>query len=511
MGLSESQIKRLINNRNYWNGRFEQLEDARHNKSIRQLQDIEKAYNKTQAAVDKEIRSWYKRFADNNEISMAEAKRLLNSKELAEFQWTVEDYIKYGEENALNQQWMKQLENASARVHISRLEALKLQTQQHVEALLDKVDNDVDKLMRNLYESGYYHTAFEVQKGFKVGWQFASINKNQVDAVIKKPWAVDGYNFSDRIWANKQQLINTLHNSLTKMCTLGKAPDEAISEVAKAMNVSKNKAGKLVMTEAVYFGSEAQHKAFNELDVEKYEIVATLDSSTSDICRELDGKVFPISEYAIGVTAPPFHPWCRTVTAPAFDDFNEGGERAARGEDGKTYHVSADMTYKEWKKEFVKEQDAAMMEMIENAKPLFNAMQESGLMRMPSIDSFAKMQYNNTPAYKNIVLRYENLTGKRQWSAVEFNPETVTDHFTRHRSSIGVQTKEEYARLALEFVNNNIDKTVLICDDGVRRMYSENDNLFASVYADGTISTFYKPKTGKKYWMSQVKKYGKDK
>lgn len=43
---------------------------------------------------------------------------------------------------------------------------------------------------------------------------------------------------------------------------------------------------------------------------------------------------------------PPFPPWCRTVTVPYFDD--DISKRAARDEDGKTYYVSSDMTYKHW-------------------------------------------------------------------------------------------------------------------------------------------------------------------
>ena len=35
-----------------------------------------------------------------------------------------------------------------------------------------------------------------------------------------------------------------------------------------------------------------------------------------------------------------------------FED-EDYGERAARGADGKTYYVPADMTYKDWEKTFV--------------------------------------------------------------------------------------------------------------------------------------------------------------
>lgn len=108
------------------------------------------------------------------------------------------------------------------------------------------------------------------------------------------------------------------------------------------------------MTEEAYFSSAAQKDCFYDLDVEKYEIVATLDSYTSEICRSLDGKVFPMKDFEPGVTAPPFHVWCRSTTVPYFDEnFGQTGERAARGADGKTYYVPADMTYEEWKKTFV--------------------------------------------------------------------------------------------------------------------------------------------------------------
>ena len=109
----------------YWQERFQQLEEAQHDTSVQTMQSIEQEFRRTEQVLDGKINAWYQRFASNNKISMIEARRLLNSDELEEFKWDVQDYIKYGEENGINQQWMKELENASAKVHISRLEALK--------------------------------------------------------------------------------------------------------------------------------------------------------------------------------------------------------------------------------------------------------------------------------------------------------------------------------------------------------------------------------------------------
>lgn len=344
-----------MNNGEYWQKRFELLEQAAHQQGVQCYADIEKQYRQAQKQLEGQIAAWYQRFASNNGVTLAEAKRMLNAKELAELKWDVNQYIQYGQENAINGTWVKQLENASARFHISRLEALKLQTQQSIEVMFGNQLDSIDSTMRNVYKSGYYHTAYEIQKGVGVGWDFSALDDKQISKVINKPWAVDGKNFSERIWGNRQKLVNELNNTLTQNIILGKDPQKAIDEISRKMNTSKTNAGRLVMTEEAFFSSAAQKDCFTELDVEQFEIVATLDSHTSDICRGMDGKHFPMSEWKVGVTAPPFHVHCRSTTVPYFDDeFDAVGERAARDEEtGKTYFVPGNMTYKEWDKAFV--------------------------------------------------------------------------------------------------------------------------------------------------------------
>ncbi len=338
----------------YWRRRFQQLEEARHKDIQSLLPDIDRVYKQAQAEMEKEIRAWHQRLADNNGVSMAEARKLLSKAELEEFKWTVEEYVKRGEENAIDQRWMKELENASARFHISRSEALKLQVQQSLEVACGNQLDQLDASMRELYQEGYYRTAFELQKGFHVGFPIAAVDQNKLDKIIKKPWAPDGKNFSDRVWRNKAKLVNEVHAELTRMCVTGAAPEAAIRNIAKKMNTSRYNAGRLVMTEAAYFGSVSQKDCFNDLDVERYEICATLDSHTTPLCQSLDGKVFDMKDYEAGVTAPPFHVFCRTCTVPCFnDEFTAGELRAARGADGQTYYVPADMKYPEWKKRFV--------------------------------------------------------------------------------------------------------------------------------------------------------------
>ena len=361
-----------MKNSEYWKLRFEQLEQAQNGQGAAAFAEIEKQYKEAQKQIEGQIARWYQRFADNNGITLAQARQYLKGAALKEFQWDVQDYIKYGQDNALMGGWMKELENASAKYHISKLEALKIQTQQSLEVMFSKQMGTVTGAMGDIFESGYYHTAYELQKGFNIGWDIAGLDQSQIEKVLSKPWAVDGKNFSERIWTNKEKLISELHGELTQNIMLGADPQKAIDSLAKKMNTSKQNAGRLIMTEEAYFSSAAQRDCFNELDVEQYEIVATLDSHTSDICRSLDGKHFPMKDFQAGVTAPPFHVYCRSTTVPYFDeDFGDIGERAARDEEtGKTYYIPDDMNYEDWKKTFVDGGDKSGFDVVDDGSTL---------------------------------------------------------------------------------------------------------------------------------------------
>lgn len=379
-------------NSDYWKGRFEQLEEASHKKAEAVYASIENSYIQAQKEIESKINNWYVRFANNNQITINEAKRLLNSQELKELKWDIQEYIKYGKENRLNDIWMKELENASAKYHISRLESLKIQTQQSMEVLFGNQLDEIDRMATNIYSDEYYHSCYELQKGFNIGWKIASIDENKLQKIISKPWAIDGKNFSERIWGNKTKMVNELHNQLTIMCVQGKSPDNAIKYMSKKFNTSKSQAGNLVMTESAYFSSLAQKDCFNDLDVEKYENVATLDSHTSAICQDMDGTVFDMDNFEPGVTAPPFHNYCRTTTVPHFDDdYDFVGERAARDEKGNTYYVADNLKYKDWYNKYVVDGEQLQKEM-KNAKMNNNIRQWKNFTTM---DEAKEYVYNN--------------------------------------------------------------------------------------------------------------------
>jgi phage protein len=307
---------------NYWTKRFEEEEKQRNISNKAYTKEIEKQYKIAENKIKSDIEKWYIRIADNNQISLADAKKLLTKDELKEFKWTLAEYTQKAKSGA----WKKELENASARIHIQRLEALQLQVKNSIETLRNKENEMLEDYLIKNYEDTYYHSLYEISKGLNLKTSFATLDKNKINQVIGKPWLKDGKTFSDRIWQDKEQLINTLRTKITQSFITGSTLDEAVEDISKFVSDKiKNKeyvARRLLETESAAYASKAQIEAFKSIDVEKYEIVATLDLHTSEICQEMDGKVFNISDQEIGVTVPPFHSHCYDKTTEIYT--NEG-------------------------------------------------------------------------------------------------------------------------------------------------------------------------------------------
>ena len=311
-----------MSNSEYWRKRFEQVTESELKKADMYQKILEREYQKAIVQIQKDIDTWYNRFAKDNKVTYAESKRMLNSKELQELKWTLDDYIKHGEENNINGKWVQQLKNASARVHISRLESL--------------------------------------QKGLGLGSRFTKLDTARINKVLSKPWADDGRDFSKRIWSNRTKLVNELHTGLTQALIRGEPVEKLAKRLSERFDVSKNRAVALVQTESAYFANAAQQDSFKEIGVDKLEIVGTLDGHTCSTCGAMDGKVIDGSDAKPGITTPPYHTRCRCCTAPAVDE--KIGERVAKDAGGTNYGVPADMTFEQWYEKYVKGKGASNVE-----------------------------------------------------------------------------------------------------------------------------------------------------
>lgn len=338
---------------NYWEERFKRLKTAEMRKAERANADLARVYRETLRQLRAEVEQWYDRFAKENKISLAEARRILNNRELKEFKMTLADFIKEAKRLDLDPAHIRMLENASMRVRLTRSQEIYLKTAQYVEKLAKTQGWQLSGLMREVYTDSVYKTAYETQKvtGFE---NFRAVRERQIEEAISKPWAPDGADFSSRIWKNKTQLINSLQTDITQSLMTGTSTAQLSEKISARFNTSYNQAYRLVETETAYIQERAMLDTYDELGLEQYQICAVLDSKTSEICQDLDGKVFDRKDAKPGITMPPFHCHCRSTTVPYIEGLLDDGGRVARDpETGKTVEIP-DMTYKEWKAKYVK-------------------------------------------------------------------------------------------------------------------------------------------------------------
>ena len=343
-----------MRNAEYWERRFETLEGNLMNKAERfTAKEVEDAFRQAFNEVEKILDQFYARFAVNNQISLTDARKWLTAGQLEEFHWSVEQYIEKAKESALNGKWIKELENASLRHRISMIDSLKISMEQELLLLEKKLETDCTNLLSDLYEEGYYETVFEVQKGVGFGTTFSGVDPKKIEIVLSKPWAADGYIFSQRIWKNTAMLNSEVQRLLTQQFIRNDYPENTVRKLRDLFGVSKSSAKRLVVTESAFISAKSRLDGYKETGVETYMISAAWERRTCDFCADMDRKTFPLSEYKIGVTANPFHPNCRCSTVPVIGDLDY--ERLAKDENGKYYRVPANMSYGEWRKAHVKE------------------------------------------------------------------------------------------------------------------------------------------------------------
>lgn len=346
-----------MQNAEYWKTRAVEMEAANHQHAEEIAAELSKQYDQIMKALDDRLRSWYTKYADENGVSYVEAQKALDAGELKDFKMTLEEYIQHGENLGVDDSWLKAMKNASARHHVTRLEAIRTDFIQKANELGVHQHNAVKSAARDAYTYTRDQEGYTVMRGTGYAVSFERVDKKRLETILKKPWAPDGKNFSDRIWENKNKLISELTTTLSQGCVTGASLDKMSRQLAKRLNVSRSNAERLIATESAYFAAEGDRQAYKDLDVEWYEFLSTLDDRTTPICKQMDGKRFPITKFESGVTAPPMHPRCRSTTIPYYpDDEKEDFEtRMARDlKTGKSVRVPANISYAEWEKRFVR-------------------------------------------------------------------------------------------------------------------------------------------------------------
>lgn len=344
-----------MKNSRYWAKRKLERMDEYHKDNDKVIGKVLEAYQDSIKEINEQMAKILKTYSATSGMAAEEALKYLTIGESKEFIENLKKTINYITDEKLRAEMLRQINAPAYRARLTRLQAMKEKLNVECKKLADIQVRDIEKGLISTANTAYYRTMFDIQKRLGVGFSFAEIPTRQIEEILKNNWS--GKHFSKRIWSNTDKLASELEHTLTKGFMTGASIQRMSKDIATKMEVGEYAATRLIRTETTYVANSAELEAYKEAEVEKIMYLATLDLRTSDICREHDHKIIPLSEAVSGENIPPLHANCRSTTIEIFDDDNlKAIKRRSRDpETGVNDTVSANMSYEDWYKKYVKD------------------------------------------------------------------------------------------------------------------------------------------------------------
>nr|DAU68306.1 MAG TPA: minor capsid protein [Caudoviricetes sp.] len=336
-----------MNTKQYFEKRALQTEKHSKDRGEKYLEELKKSYEDIEKQIQNDISKWHKKYADTDVMqNNINARKPLKHEELKEY---LEDIKNKIENSNLSDEDKQKLKQGYLSSKLNRLESLLKQTELNLKILTKEYENSSKEHLVENYKQVYSEAAHSLYNCPTVDFDmsFDRFDNRAIEQIVNTKWS--NKDFSERIWGHYSNMASDLQGILNVGIALGYSVDKMSRQVKDRTDVNFSNAKRLIRTESNYILSEATQRLYENVGLEKYQFLATLDFRTSEICQSLDGKVFEVSKRQIGLNCNPMHPNCRSTTIPYLEEYqDEGDTRLARDMDGKNYKVPANMDYKVW-------------------------------------------------------------------------------------------------------------------------------------------------------------------
>lgn len=290
----------------YWRAREE--EQRKHNieeeKAYRK--EIDKIYKQMMSEIDKQIYAFYAKYASQNAISMAEAKKRADKLDIEAYAEKAKKYVK---EKDFSTQANREMKIYNLTMKANRLELLKAQLGLELCAGSDEIQSFMEEKLEG-------RTLEEIERQAGILGKSVLNNKEFAHSLVNASF--HNATFSDRIWAQQANLRNELSNILTNALIAGRNPRDFIPQIRKRFDVTRSQANRLLVTELARVQTEAQMQSFKRNGFDEYTFLAL--GTACEVCKRIDGRHFKVEKANSGINMPPMHPNCRCSTSAYLDD-----------------------------------------------------------------------------------------------------------------------------------------------------------------------------------------------
>lgn len=334
----------------YWEQRAANLTYNLMKKAEDEAEELNKLYVNASRWLNAQSLKIFMKYMRKHSLTLPEARRLLSQMKDST---SVDELVNKLSDDPRNKELVAELESNAYQHRIGRLQELQRQLDDVMTNVFHAQVNRMDTFLSDLAKEAYYRNIFNIQQRAGLGFSFATVNERHIKKVLSMNWS--GSHYSERLWRNTQELAKRLKEELLINLVTGRTERELADALSYQFNVGRMKARRLVRTESSFVSGELCKDSYEECEVERYLYVATLDLRTSEVCRELDGKIFYLKDAKVGVNYNPMHPWCRSTTIAYFDEetLSKMQRRALDPVTGDFVKVPASMNYKEWYQKYV--------------------------------------------------------------------------------------------------------------------------------------------------------------
>lgn len=304
----------------YWEDRYRTEEKARELADKRVAYQLNGVYQQHANNIQKEIDSFWQRYADKEGITKLEAKQRADRLDMVNVEFKAKQLVERA--NRLRQRGQKvtskdftKAENDLMRLYnlkmkTSRLEVLQANIKLHQYDLalseFEIIDKHLTESIRreNLFSAGVLNMTLGSFEASKVS----------ADSIVYANF--NNATWSSRVWERQSELRDIVKKGVADTVLRGKGTNVLINNLRKEFDVSYGYARRLAVTESARVYSEAQKANYEANGVEEFEVMTELKAC--QICQPFNGKIFKVSELIPALNAPPFHPNCRCTTVPHF-------------------------------------------------------------------------------------------------------------------------------------------------------------------------------------------------
>ena len=199
-------------------------------------------------------------------------------------------------------------------------------------------------------EHSYNKTLYNFSKDIGFAVNFTKLSPKTVKMILTQP--LHNKTFDERLNNSVARYEKEFRAILLNMQLTGISIQQAVNMFNQVTNHNCKAVEMIIRTQVTYYSNLSQLEAIKELKVDKWVYCATLDSRTSTICQEKDGKIFSVDDRD---NLPPQHVNCRSSIISYWDDelLDNNRKRLAKDKEGNWIKVG-NITYQQYVEKYLK-------------------------------------------------------------------------------------------------------------------------------------------------------------